>query len=35
MLTIDHVENVIPDSVILGLAKLWNLKIMPGVTKEK
>ena len=35
MLTIDHVENVIPDSVILGLAKLWNLKIMPGVIKQK
>ena len=35
MLTIDHVENVIPDSVILGLAKLWDLKIMPGVIKEE
>lgn len=35
MLTIDHVENVIPDSVILGLAKRFNLKIMPGVIKEK
>ncbi len=35
MLTIDHVENVIPDSVIIGLAKLWNLKMMPGVIKEK
>ena len=35
MLTIDHIENVIPDAVILGLAKLWNLKIMPGVIKEK
>lgn len=35
MLTIDHVENVIPDNVILGLAKLWNLKMMPGVIKEK
>ena len=34
MLTIDHVENVIPDSVILGLAKLWDLEIMPGVIKE-
>ena len=33
MLTIDHVENVIPDSVILGLAEHWNLKIMPGVIK--
>ena len=35
MLTIDHIENVIPDSVIIGLAKLWNLKMMPGVIKEK
>ena len=33
MLTIDRVENVIPDSVIKGLAEHWNLKIMPGVIK--
>ena len=35
MLTIDHIENVIPDSVILDLAKLGNAKMMPGVIKEK
>lgn len=35
MLTLGHVVNEIPDEVILGLAKLWNLKIMPGVIKEK
>ena len=35
MLTLEHVVNEIPDDVILGLAKLWNLKIMPGVIKEK
>ncbi|MCQ2815091.1 MAG: rhamnulose-1-phosphate aldolase [Bacilli bacterium] len=31
MLTLGHVVNEIPDEVILGLAKLWNLKIMSGV----
>ena len=35
MKTLGHVVNEIPDEVILGLAKLWNLKIMPGVIKEK
>ena len=35
MLTLGHVVNEIPDQVILGLAKLWNLKMMPGVIEEK
>lgn len=35
MLTLGHVVNEIPDEVVLGLAKLWNLKIMPGVIEEK
>lgn len=35
MLTLGHVVNEIPDEVILGLAKLWNLKILPGVIEEK
>lgn len=35
MKTLDHLVNEIPDEVILGLAKLWNLKIMPGVIEEK
>ena len=34
MLTLDHVVNEIPDKVILGLAKLWNLKMKPGVINE-
>lgn len=34
MLTLGHVVNVIPDEVVLGLAKLWNLKMMPGVIEE-
>ena len=34
MLTLGHVVNEIPDEVILGLAKLWNLKIKPGVIDE-
>lgn len=34
MLTLDHVVNEIPDEVILGLAKLWNLKMKPGVINE-
>ena len=35
MLTLGHVVNEIPDEVIIGLAKLWNLKMMPGVIEEK
>ena len=35
MITLGHVVNEIPDEVILGLAKLWDLKIMPGVIEEK
>lgn len=35
MKSLDHLVNQIPDDVILGLAKLWNLKIMPGVIEEK
>lgn len=35
MLTLGHVVNEIPDEVVLGLAKLWKLKIMPGVIEEK
>ena len=35
MLTLGHVVNEIPDDVIIGLAKLWNLKMMPGVIEEK
>ena len=35
MLTLDHLVNEIPDEVILGLAKLWNLKMKPGVIEEK
>lgn len=35
MLTLGHVINEIPDSVIMGLVKLWDLKIMPGVIGEK
>lgn len=31
MLTLGHVVNEIPDEVIRGLAKLWNLKMLPGV----
>ena len=31
MLTLGHVVNEIPDEVIIGLAKLWNLKMMDGV----
>ena len=34
MITLGHVVNEIPDEVILGLAKLWNLKIKPGVIDE-
>ena len=35
MLTLGHVVNEIPDEVIIGLAKLWNLQMMPGVIEEK
>ena len=35
MLTLDHLVNEIPDEVILGLAKLWNSTIMPGVIEGK
>jgi len=35
MLSLGHVINEIPDEVIIGLAKLWNLKMLPGVIKEK
>lgn len=31
MLSLGHAVNVIPDEVIKGLAKLWNLKILEGV----
>lgn len=31
MLTLGHVVNEIPDEVIKGLAKLWNLKMLHGV----
>ena len=34
MLTLGHVVNEIPDEVIIGLAKLWNLKMKPGVIDE-
>ena len=35
MLTLGHAINEIPDQVIIELTKLWNLKIMPGVIKNK
>ena len=35
MLTLGHVVNEIPDEVIIGLAKLWNLKMMDGVIEDK
>ena len=35
MITLGHVVNEIPDEVILGLAKLWNLSIKKGVIEEK
>ena len=34
MLTLDHLVNEIPDEVIIGLAKLWNLKMKPGVIND-
>lgn len=35
MLTLGHAINEIPDEVILGLARLWDLKLMPGVIEEQ
>ena len=35
MLTLGKVVNVIPDEVIIGLAKLWNLKMVDGVIDVK
>ena len=35
MLTLGHAINEIPDDVIIGLAKLWNLKMLPGVIEDK
>ena len=35
MISLGHVVNEIPDEVIIGLAKLWNLEMMPGVIEEK
>ncbi len=34
MITLGHVINEIPDEVILGLARLWKLRIKPGVIDE-
>ena len=34
MLALGHVVNVIPDEIIRGLAKLWNLKMMDGVLDD-
>ena len=34
MLSLGHVVNVIPDEIIKGLAKLWNLKMMDGVIED-
>lgn len=34
MLTLGHVVNEIPDEVVLGLAKLWNLNMKKGVIEE-
>lgn len=34
MLSLGHVVNVIPDDVIRGLAKLWNLKMLDGVLDD-
>jgi rhamnulose-1-phosphate aldolase len=34
MISLGHVVNEIPDEVILGLAKLWNVKIKTGVIDE-
>lgn len=34
MLSLGHVVNVIPDEIIKGLAKLWDLKMMEGVIED-
>ena len=34
MLTLGHVQNVIPDEIIKGLADLWNLTPLEGVLKD-
>ncbi|MCQ2787255.1 MAG: rhamnulose-1-phosphate aldolase [Bacilli bacterium] len=34
MISLNHVVNVIPVSVLVGLCKLWNLKPMKGVFKQ-
>ncbi len=34
MLTLGHLVNEIPDEVIIGLADLWNIKMMPGVIER-
>ena len=31
MLTLGHVVNVIPDSIIKSLAELWNLTPLEGI----
>lgn len=31
MLSLGHIQNVIPDEIIKGLAKLWNLTPMEGI----
>ena len=35
MISLGHVVNEIPDEVIIGLAKLWNVEMMPGVIEKK
>ena len=35
MKSLGHQINEIPDEVIIGIAKLWNVKMHPGVIKEK
>ncbi len=34
MLTLGHVENIIPDEVLVGLKNLWGLKPLKGVIKS-
>ncbi len=34
MLSLGHAVNIIPDEVIKGLAKLWNLKMLDGVLDD-
>jgi rhamnulose-1-phosphate aldolase len=31
MLSLGHIQNVIPDEIIKGLAKLWNLTPLEGI----